>query len=121
MGLKSTLGALFEAIFSISEVRRSPLSTLRISSVFMLLPNMNQVDSTLRPPDSTSRSAPALSRAWAVTLPSAAVARSEEHTSELQSRGHLVCRLLLEIKAKKQIFLTIDALTKPDTDAPLVG
>src|SRR5437660_6358056 len=25
-------------------------------------------------------------------------ARSEEHTSELQSRGHLVCRLLLEIK-----------------------
>src|SRR5439155_20225438 len=29
-------------------------------------------------------------------------ARSEEHTSELQSRGHLVCRLLLE-KKKKQI------------------
>src|SRR5690625_6975188 len=28
-------------------------------------------------------------------------ARSEEHTSELQSRGHLVCRLLLE-KKKKQ-------------------
>src|SRR5690625_5969498 len=28
--------------------------------------------------------------------------RSEEHTSELQSRGHLVCRLLLE-KKKKQI------------------
>src|SRR5690625_6860750 len=26
--------------------------------------------------------------------------RSEEHTSELQSRGHLVCRLLLEIKKK---------------------
>src|SRR5207253_9514603 len=25
-----------------------------------------------------------------------AAARSEEHTSELQSRGHLVCRLLLE-------------------------
>src|SRR5690625_7048850 len=28
-------------------------------------------------------------------------ARSEEHTSELQSRGHLVCRLLLE--KKKQL------------------
>src|SRR5690625_5670668 len=27
--------------------------------------------------------------------------RSEEHTSELQSRGHLVCRLLLEKKKKK--------------------
>src|SRR5437660_5815509 len=29
-------------------------------------------------------------------------ARSEEHTSELQSRGHLVCRLLLEKKKKKK-------------------
>src|SRR5690625_6415775 len=28
--------------------------------------------------------------------------RSEEHTSELQSRGHLVCRLLLEKKNKKE-------------------
>src|SRR5690625_6711871 len=30
------------------------------------------------------------------------VIRSEEHTSELQSRGHLVCRLLLEKKKKKE-------------------
>src|SRR5207253_9770754 len=29
-----------------------------------------------------------------------AASRSEEHTSELQSRGHLVCRLLLEKKKK---------------------
>src|SRR5690625_2667529 len=31
-------------------------------------------------------------------IPDCAVSRSEEHTSELQSRGHLVCRLLLENK-----------------------
>src|SRR5690625_6387319 len=31
---------------------------------------------------------------------SSASLRSEEHTSELQSRGHLVCRLLLEKKKK---------------------
>src|SRR6266498_4826606 len=30
----------------------------------------------------------------------AVVARSEEHTSELQSRPHLVCRLLLEKKKR---------------------
>src|SRR5437660_11704361 len=30
--------------------------------------------------------------------------RSEEHTSELQSRGHVVCRLLLE--KKKDVFFT---------------
>src|SRR5215813_14547298 len=34
-------------------------------------------------------------------LPAARARRSEEHTSELQSRPHLVCRLLLE-KNKKQ-------------------
>src|SRR5439155_6299143 len=34
------------------------------------------------------------------------VVRSEEHTSELQSRGHLVCRLLLE--KNKQDFDTRD-------------
>src|SRR5258708_18676540 len=31
-------------------------------------------------------------------IPSALVTRSEEHTSELQSPDHLVCRLLLEKK-----------------------
>src|SRR3989449_10384139 len=31
-----------------------------------------------------------------------ATSRSEEHTSELQSRLHLVCRLLLEKKKKKK-------------------
>src|SRR5437870_7271485 len=34
------------------------------------------------------------------------IERSEEHTSELQSRGHLVCRLLLEKKKKKTKTLT---------------
>src|SRR5258708_10315237 len=33
-----------------------------------------------------------------VSGPSSAIPRSEEHTSELQSPDHLVCRLLLEIK-----------------------
>src|SRR5690625_6570626 len=32
------------------------------------------------------------------TTSTRAIIRSEEHTSELQSRGHLVCRLLLEKK-----------------------
>src|SRR5215208_1768296 len=31
-------------------------------------------------------------------------ARSEEHTSELQSRGHLVCRLLLEKKKQSRAY-----------------
>src|SRR5207253_5951774 len=49
---------------------------------------------TCRPPRTTSsRRSPTRSTRWR---------RSEEHTSELQSRGHLVCRLLLEKKKQKQ-------------------
>src|SRR5437870_10434314 len=42
-----------------------------------------------------------LDRRYAVDSMVTEVRRSEEHTSELQSRGHLVCRLLLEKKKKK--------------------
>src|SRR2546422_1174028 len=35
--------------------------------------------------------------------------RSEEHTSELQSRLHLVCRLLLEKKKKKNNNVSVHA------------
>src|SRR5690349_23723742 len=38
-----------------------------------------------------------------ILLGGLAFARSEEHTSELQSRRDLVCRLLLEKKKKKKI------------------
>src|SRR2546422_8058755 len=40
---------------------------------------------------------------WLRMKASCAVMRSEEHTSELQSRLHLVCRLLLEKKKKIQV------------------
>src|SRR6266550_8362554 len=38
--------------------------------------------------------------------------RSEEHTSELQSRLHLVCRLLLEKKKKIHINRSANKITK---------
>src|SRR5215510_7360691 len=45
--------------------------------------------------------------------------RSEEHTSELQSRGHLVCRLLLE-KKKKIALINVDRQRRgvPATQGP---
>src|SRR5947209_12068379 len=70
--------------------------------------------STLFPYTTLFRSSRALMAAVGADLPPAvtehpsAVAaegcsvRSEEHTSELQSRQYLVCRLLLEKKKKKQ-------------------
>src|SRR3712207_8820015 len=38
-------------------------------------------------------------------------ARSEEHTSELQSRQYLVCRLLLEKKKQNNMILSIPSFT----------
>src|SRR5439155_8701848 len=42
--------------------------------------------------------------------------RSEEHTSELQSRGHLVCRLLLE-KKKEEPFVRDGPRTRPGLES----
>src|SRR5690554_7751494 len=42
-------------------------------------------------------------RCMPLILPSNFVSRSEEHRSEVQSRPHLVCRLLLEKKKKKAL------------------
>src|SRR5439155_24241878 len=55
-----------------------------------------------------------LAFAWSLSGITAAIApgyaatvlgRSEEHTSELQSRGHLVCRLLLEKKKRSRCWI----------------
>src|SRR5947208_9009193 len=72
--------------------------------------------STLFPYTTLFRSRPARTAACAMVRSStfasknsraaAATPRSEEHTSELQSPDHLVCRLLLEKKKKNQRRLT---------------
>src|SRR5438445_285595 len=43
-----------------------------------------------------------------LVTPRSAERRSEEHTSELQSRQYLVCRLLLEKKKVLEIELTVE-------------
>src|SRR3712207_8891067 len=48
-----------------------------------------------------------LPKRWIVERTLAWISRSEEHTSELQSRQYLVCRLLLEKKKKNQYFSQI--------------
>src|SRR5690349_23327679 len=66
-----------------------------------------------RPISSTSRSSvrptpyarvpiPSTSSSWPPTSTRRCARRSEEHTSELQSRRDLVCRLLLEKKKKSR-------------------
>src|SRR5206468_12308888 len=60
---------------------------------------------TIRAPCSKSAIRPPFSIALAAAI-CWPVPRSEEHTSELQSRSDLVCRLLLEKKKKIQQYIT---------------
>src|SRR5205809_2133196 len=71
-------------------------------------------------PISPGRPRPRRSPTCSPPGPSAPGPRSEEHTSELQSRLHLVCRLLLEKKKARQKMaeakLQLAKLKTPDTN-----
>src|SRR5207244_10816771 len=68
------------------ELRRACASSRRIPVTCVIETSVNRPSPPLREGKDGLRPAPAAS------------ARSEEHTSELQSPDHLVCRLLLEKK-----------------------
>src|SRR2546422_1689161 len=84
-------------------IRRPPRSTLfpyttLFRSFFLRLDSMRLSNTGFRPPvhdQVTPYEIPPIGPRPLVEPP-----RSEEHTSELQSRLHLVCRLLLEKKKK---------------------
>src|SRR2546422_7725500 len=101
-------------------IRRPPRSTLFpyttlfrslvASGVLAQRDRLVLADFENRTPDSTL--GPSLTEALRVDLTQS---RSEEHTSELQSRLHLVCRLLLEKKKKRQVMTSISGLNHGDT------
>src|SRR3712207_7561531 len=90
-------------------IRRPPRSTL-----FPYTTLFRSGQHVVRPPADQHHQVPLLSAAGQpavgkgvpeavrVDVSDAGLRRSEEHTSELQSRQYLVCRLLLEKKMKQQ-------------------
>src|SRR5436190_12305331 len=83
-------------------IRRPPRSTLfPYTTLFRSCPGGRPSPVRSRRPSWSSRKA-------SNPPPSA---RSEEHTSELQSHSDLVCRLLLEKKKKKKFITRVTAFT----------
>src|SRR5947208_11867665 len=83
-------------------IRRPPRSTLFPYTTLFRSDRQNPGQFPPRSPD--------LGRLGQLALGMPAEIRSEEHTSELQSPDHLVCRLLLEKKKKnKKEFLIGEA------------
>src|SRR5437660_5049950 len=77
-------------------LRRPPRSRLFLyTTLFRSVATLTETSSCTPPLTLCSALSPPLTSALFSRL------RSEEHTSELQSRGHLVCRLLLEKKKKR--------------------
>src|SRR2546422_7173340 len=84
-------------------IRRPPRSTLFPYTTLFRSPGRRAgaEHAGSRPPGVSAGSLPQ-PRAVLARVQRAGARRSEEHTSELQSRLHLVCRLLLEKKKNKQ-------------------
>src|SRR2546422_4454768 len=79
-------------------IRRPPRSTLfPYTTLFRSMKAMKYE----KPEITVVGDATLLVRGCKCAMPLDPAGRSEEHTSELQSRLHLVCRLLLEKKKKK--------------------
>src|SRR2546429_8238085 len=92
---QSTIQHFFSFFFFLM-IRRPPRSTLfPYTTLFRSL--SGDAASGVAPPDTP---AGGRTKAFHRAAEASKTARSEEHTSELQSRLHLVCRLLLEKKKK---------------------
>src|SRR2546422_7694533 len=85
-------------------IRRPPRSTLfPYTTLFRsLLPRDHEVLEAPEGGQGVPQVAPREGAVRPVVRDRGGIQRSEEHTSELQSRLHLVCRLLLEKKKKQE-------------------
>src|SRR2546428_14113044 len=86
-------------------IRRPPRSTLfPYTTLFRSWPGAWALSAAARPgmaPSAATDGGAIWARSWSDSISRRRNPRSEEHTSELQSRSDLVCRLLLEKKKKK--------------------
>src|SRR3712207_8228484 len=85
-----------------------PYTTLFRSSASVALTSSSDASPSIHSKEISSCSTwsrRALYSCWHWSLSCLSVVRSEEHTSELQSRQYLVCRLLLEKKKTQARFI----------------
>src|SRR3712207_7705815 len=97
-------------------IRRPPRSTLfpyptLFRSCTASWPTPAAISASGSGAGTTSRSRRSPSRAAATSRRTWRSSRSEEHTSELQSRQYLVCRLLLEKKKDTNYYLSQHTLS----------
>src|SRR3712207_7141776 len=97
-------------------IRRPPRSTLFPYTTLFRSNSVGEWGANSGPNTAMNTMTPTMARPTLVRPRRSALRRmrSEEHTSELQSRQYLVCRLLLEKKKKKSNYLHLDTKTQND-------
>src|ERR1035438_10894897 len=101
-----------------SACRRWPARSLSPPSAFFFNDTATTEIYTLSLHDALPICCGSARRCWVWITPTQQPARSEEHTSELQSLRHLVCRLLLEKKKKRQRWRSIPRWALGDRERP---
>src|SRR3712207_7136316 len=96
-------------------IRRPPRSTLFPYTTLFRSDPGGCTRSRRRPSGRSSSPALATTVPARTSSPRPSCSRSEEHTSELQSRQYLVCRLLLEKKKKLKDIILHVLLRRPAT------
>src|SRR3712207_7998729 len=101
-----------ELFFFFNDTATTEIYTLSLHDalpIFSSIPRSTPQPVPIRPRSSRSSVVTPAEVAWSASVmgsgpgPMASCIRSEEHTSELQSRQYLVCRLLLEKKKNSNI------------------
>src|SRR5436305_2977390 len=94
---------MLPSFLSFTATATTEIYTLSLHDALPISPPRLCSSSSSRTSTRRSSSTRSTRRATCASTAATSPARSEEHTSELQSRPHLVCRLLLE--KKKNIFV----------------
>src|SRR2546421_12540846 len=93
----------FSSFFFFNDTATTEIYTLSLHDALPICPTVRHDPAAASPPHAGTYVSAGAGASWyrsAAARGCSAAARSEEHTSELQSRSDLVCRLLLEKKKK---------------------
>src|SRR5690625_6454969 len=98
-----SISSVISALHTLSLHDALPILPTRVKCLHVLVAHTLAVGPGINPLG--DRAVELLRPNWSVEVCRCAIVplRSEEHTSELQSRGHLVCRLLLAKKKRNNI------------------
>src|SRR3712207_8937524 len=101
MFIRSSSAHVHDRLLFVNDTATTEIYTLSLHDALPISPRSRRSLAPTRSPKPQSSRRSMRTTCGRPSTPAAASSRSEEHTSELQSRQYLVCRLLLEKKKSR--------------------